>query len=235
MEEVTPTKPESSKNGLVIIIILFLIVLVGIGSFLLWFFMFKKSAEGGDCNSTSDCKNDLNCVNEICSSGSKGSPCNTKADCNTDFCINEVCTDGIVGDSCVTYKDCQKGLLCTEEVCSNVPDYSKYFSEIKISKMKIGSPPGPDNIPVETTTFTDGDALEIDFIGVVPTAKGKIYMEIIDSTTGELVFTTENNMDLALTGEDSGFGVSYDADPGQYDLIIYFKGEAIYTTTITRL
>jgi len=243
------------KKSFIIPIIILVILALG---FLGWQFLLKKSAEGGSCKSEKNCQTGLKCINKICSSGKAGSVCLSKADCLTPFCVEGKCTEGKRGDSCAnkadcltnycvnaectegkkddacsTYKDCEKGLFCKKGVCSEPPSYSQYFNKIVISKMKLGMPPGPNNIPVPTTEFETTDAIEIDFVGVKSTAKGEAYYEVIDPITGEVVFTS-SGYKMKLEGRDIGTGSDLPriVGEGEFDLNIYYNDEMVYTTTI---
>lgn len=245
----------TTKVILPIALLIFLLGASGIGG---WYLFLKKNPEGGSCKSDSRCESGLKCVSGVCSSGKAGSVCSQKADCQTEFCVNGKCTEGAKGDACtqktecktnfcvngvctegkkedacVTYRDCEKTLLCQKGVCTARPDYTKYFTKIIVSKMKAGMPPGPNNIPTPTTTFTTKDAIEVDFRGVKSTTVGSYYFEIVDSVTGEVGHTTKW-MNAKLEGRDTGSGTDLQMlVPGTYDLNVYFKEELIYTTQIT--
>ena len=214
-----------------IIIILVVLLILAVGGVAGWYFFIKKSPEGGACINDQKCVTGLKCINKTCSSGQIGSVCSVKSDCKSDFCVSGKCTEGIKGDACTTYKDCTKGLLCQKGACTTPPDYTKYFDKIIISKMKVGMPPGTNNIPVPTTEFKKTDAIEIDFIGVKPATKGDFYYEIVNPTTGEVAFTSINNKQT-LNGRDIGTGSDLPVSPGEYDLNIYFNDELIYTVSI---
>jgi hypothetical protein len=99
--------------------------------------------------------------------------------------------------------------------------------------MKVGSPPGPNNIPTPTTKFTSKDAIEVDFKGVKSTTVGSYYFEIVDATTGEVGHSTKV-MNTRFNGQDTGSGTDLQMlEPGTYDLNVYFKEKLIYTTPIT--
>jgi hypothetical protein len=242
------------KNFIVVGIILIILVLVFVG----WRFLPKKVSEGESCKSDKNCLEGLKCVTNICSSGKTGSPClnksncetafcvgnkcaegkrgdscTTKVDCLTNYCVNGKCTEGKKDDTCSTYKDCEKGLFCKKGVCSEPPSYSQYFNKIVVSRMKLGIPPGPNNIPVPTTEFKTTDAIEIDFIGVKSTTKGEAYYEAIDPITGEVVFTS-SGYKVKLEGRDTGTGSDLPrvVGEGEFDLNIYYDDEMVYTTTI---
>jgi len=242
------------KKFIVVAIILIILILVFVG----WQFLPKKVSEGESCKSDENCLAGLKCVTNICSSGKVGSPCLdksncqtafcvgnkctegkrndpcvTKTDCSTNYCINGKCTEGKKDDACLTYKDCEKGLFCIKGVCSEPPSYSQYFNKIVISKMKIGMPPGPNNIPLPTAEFKTSDAIEIDLIGVKPTTIGEFYYEAVDTTTGEVVFTT-SGYKQKLEGRDTGTGSDLPrvVGKGEFDLNIYYNDEMVYTTTI---
>ena len=218
------------KKSFIILIVVLVILALG---FLGWQFLLKKRVEGGSCKSEKNCQTGLKCINNICSSGKGGSVCLSKADCLTDYCVNGKCTEGKKGDACLTYKDCEKGLFCKKEVCSEPPSYSQYFNKIVISKMKLGIPPGPDNMPIPTTEFKTTDAIEIDFSGVKSTTKGEAYYEAIDPITGEVVFTS-SGYKVKLEGRDisTGSDLPRVVGKGEFDLNIYYNDEMVYTTTI---
>jgi hypothetical protein len=243
------------KKSFIIPIIILVILALG---FLGWQSLAKKSAEGGSCKSDNNCQTGLRCINNICSSGKAGSvcvnktdcltpfcvegkcaegkrgdSCITKVDCLTNYCVNGKCTEGKKDDTCSTYKDCEKGLFCKKEVCSEPPSYSQYFNKIVVSKMKVGMPPGPNNIPVPTTEFKTTDAIEIDLVGVKQTTIGEFYYEAVDQVTGEVVFTT-SGYKQKLEGRDTGTGSDLPRilGKGEFDLNIYYNDEMVYTTTI---
>jgi hypothetical protein len=215
--------------ALAIIIILVILVL----GFLGWQFLFKKSTEGGSCNFEKNCQAGLKCINNICSSRKAGSVCVSKTDCLTPFCVNGKCTEGKKDDVCLTYKECEKGLFCEKGICSEPPSYSQYFDKIVVSKMKLGMPPGPNNISVPTAEFKTTDAIEIDFVGVKSIAKGEVYYEAIDLITGEVVFTS-SSYKIKLEGRDTGTGSDLPraVGTGEFDLNIYYNDEVVYTTMI---
>lgn len=242
------------KTTLILIVIIIILGALGVGG---WYFLSKKLPEGSACTNSNECETALKCANKICSSGKVNSSCDAKADCKTNFCVSNKCTEGKRNDSCIaktdcstnycingkctegrkddaclTYKDCEKGLFCKNEACSEPPSYSQYFDKIVISKMKP-MPPGPNNIPVPTTEFKTTDALEIDLVGVKPTTTGYFYYEIVDSVTGETVFSTAGNKQK-LIGRDQGTGMILPSNLiGKFDLNIFYNDEAIYTTAIT--
>lgn len=219
------------KNALIAIVIIVILVAAGAAG---WFFLIRKSAEGGRCSNDSRCETGLKCLNQKCSSGQKGSSCTQKSDCQTGYCVNNLCTEGKAGNSCKTYNDCEKGLMCQKSLCAVPPDYSKYFSNVIISKIKPGTGPGPDNPETVTNTFTRADSIEMDFVGVKSTTVGDFYYEIVNSTTGEVSRSSKNEQQLTLSGQDRGTGTSLDnVAPGEYDLNIYFNNELVYTTQIT--
>jgi hypothetical protein len=219
------------KKSFILLIVIIVILALG---FLGWQFLLKKSAEGGPCKSENNCQTGLKCVTNICSSGKAGSACASKADCLTSYCVSGKCTEGKKGDACLTYKDCGTGLFCQKGICSEPPSYSQYFNKIVISKMKIGMPPGPNNMPVPTTEFKTTDAIEIDFTGVKSTAKGEAYYEAINQITGEVAFSSSGNK-MKLNGMDIGTGSDLPRviGAGDFDLNIYYNGEIVYTVTIT--
>ena len=219
------------KNALIAIVIVVILAVAGAAG---WFFLVKKSAEGGHCTNDSRCETGLKCLNQKCSSGQKGSSCTQKSDCQTGYCVNNLCTEGKAGNSCKTYNDCEKGLMCQKSLCTTPPDYSKYFSNVIISKIKPGMGPGPNNPETVTNTFTRADAIEMDFVGVKSTTVGDFYYEIVNSTTGEVSRSSKNEQQLTLSGQDRGTGTSLDnVAPGEYDLNIYFNNELVYTSQIT--
>lgn len=244
------------KKSFIIIIVIIVILALG---FFGWQFLTKKSVEGGTCKSENNCQTGLKCITSICSSGNVGSvcasktdcitpfcvagkctegkkndPCIAKTDCSTNYCVNGKCTEGKKDDACTTYKDCEKGLFCKKGVCSEPPSYSQYFNRIVISKMKLGMPPGPNNIPVPTTEFKTTDAIEIDLVGVKPTTIGEFYYEAVDSVTGEVVFTTSGyKQEVSERDIGTGSDLPNKVGIGEFELNIYFNNELVYTTAIT--
>jgi hypothetical protein len=216
-----------------IVIIIFVVVILAVLGFGGWYFFLRKLPEGTACKSTESCETGLKCANKICSSGELGSGCEIKADCKTNFCVANKCTEGKKDDACLTYKDCEKGLFCKKGVCSEPPSYSQYFNKIVISKMKLGMPPGPNNISVPTAEFKTTDAIEIDFVGVKSTAKGEIYYEAINLITGEVAFTS-SGYKQKLEGRDTGTGSDLPrvVGEGEFDLNIYYNDEMVYTAPI---
>lgn len=163
----------------------------------------------------------------------EGGTCSADANCQAGLkCIINKCSSGKVNSVCATYKDCNTGLYCVKSVCSNPPSYSKYFNRIIISKMKVGAPPGPTNIPVPATEFkASTDAIEID---VEPKAgtTGELYYELINSTTGETAMSSAGNkMKIDQRGGGTGFGIPTGV-VGDFELNIYFNSELIYTTIV---
>lgn len=212
------------------IFVIVIIMVIGVGA---WYFFMRKLPEGAVCNG-GNCETGLKCLNKICSSGIAGSSCEAKTDCKSNFCVNNKCTEGKKDNVCLTYKDCETGLFCKKGTCSEPPSYSQYFSKIVVSKMKVGTPPGPDNLPVITTEFKTTDALEIDFIGVKSTTIGKAYYEVIDQVTGEVLFSS-SGYKIDMQGRDIGTGSDLPRSVGEgvFDLNIYYNDELIYTTVIT--
>jgi hypothetical protein len=99
--------------------------------------------------------------------------------------------------------------------------------------MKIGIPPGPNNIPIPTTEFKTTDGIEIDFVGVKPTTIGEFYYAAINPISGEVVFSTEN-FKQRLEGRDTGTGSDLPrvVGQGEFELNIYFNNKLVYTTSI---
>lgn len=219
------------KKTVITVLVVVVIAVAGFGG---WYFLIKKSPEGGNCTNTARCVQGLNCYNKICSSGKLGSACVAKTDCAGGYCANSKCTDGQKGSSCATYKDCASGLLCQKSACATAPDYSKYFTKVNISKMKPGSPPGPDNPLVATTEFRSGDGITIDFIGVKSTTVGTFKYEVVNSTTGEIAVSSQDRGEVPnFSGRDFGTGTDLSAPTGTYDLNLYLNDTLIYTTPIT--
>lgn len=164
-----------------------------------------------------------------------GEACNAKQICAESLkCINNLCSSGKVSEACVNYKDCQSGLYCIKAACSNPPSYKKYFSKITIAKMKQGTPPGPNNMPVPSTEFKTSDAIEIDVtMATKEAAGGTFYYELINSTTGETEMSTAEYKQKIIQGNwGTGFGIPGNL-VGDYDMNIYFNDELIFTTPIT--
>ena len=227
-----PQKQGGKSVTIILIIFVVLLLLAGLG-FGGWYFFIRKAKEGEACSNDSKCAENLKCLNKICSSGGIGSSCEKKSDCTTNYCVNNICTEGKSGDECSTYKDCQKGLFCTKSICSEPPSYSEYFDKIIVAKIKPGSPPGPNNIPVPTTEFLVTDGFELDFVGVKSTTVGYVYYEFVDSVSGETLFSSEFNKQK-LEGDNLGMGSDFPKGvEGELDLMIYFNDEVVYSVPIT--
>jgi len=227
-----PQKQGGKSVTIILIIFVVLLLLAGLG-FGGWYFFIRKAKEGEACSNDSKCVEDLKCLNKICSSGGISSSCEEKTDCQTNYCVSNVCTEGKSGDECSTYKDCERGLFCTKSICSEPSSYSQYFDKIVIAKTKVGSPPGPNNIPVPTTEFLVTDGIEIDFAGVKSTTVGYVYYEFVDSVSGETLFSTQGNKQK-LEGDDLGMGSDFPRGvEGELDLMIYFNDEVVYSVPIT--
>lgn len=230
-EENVMRRPNSGGKAWVWIVIIALLIILGA---LGWYFFLRKSVESGKCATSKNCESGLICAAGVCSSGKVGSTCSAKADCKTGYCVNQKCTEGKAGGVCVASKDCSSGLFCPKSLCAALPDYSKYFSKVVISKIKPGSGPGPNNPITVTSTFTTADAIEMDFYGVKSTTVGEYYYEIVNLTSGEVVRSSKNEEQLTFNGQDRGNGTALDnVAPGEYDLNIYFKGELVYSTQIS--
>lgn len=218
------------KKILIVLVVVILIGAIGFGG---WYLFLKKNGEGGSCANDSKCQEGLKCINKICSSGKAGSACDQKSDCKTQFCVSGKCTEGKAGDTCVTYKECAEGLFCQKSICAAPPNYSKYFSKVIISKMKTGMPPGPNNVPVESTVFSATDGIEVDFRGVKPTTVGNYYYEFVDAVSGEVVISSKDRQELNFAGGDTGFGTDLVIlKAGTYDLNIYFNNELVFSSPI---
>jgi len=188
------------------IVIVLVLAIIGTGA---WFFFLKKSDEGDKCRNTNQCVTGLNCLRHQCSSGKSGSVCNA-------------------------HKDCQTDLTCQQNACTTKVDYTQYFSSVEISKMKPGTPPGPNNPLTVTNSFTTTDGIEIDFKGVKPSTIGDYYVEMVNTDTGEVVNSTKDKMNTAFAGRDIGMGTDLSSMPAaQYDLNVYYQNRLIYTTPIT--
>jgi len=224
-------KPSTGGKAWIWIVVILLLIVIGVGG---WYYFIRKSPEGGKCSLAANCESGLTCGAGICSSGKVGSTCSAKTDCKTNYCVSQKCTEGKAGDACQAYADCASGLFCLKDSCSTPADFTKYFNNVIISKIKPGTGPGPNNPETITTTFTTADAIEIDFVGVKSTTIGDFYYEIVDRTTGAISRSSKNEQQLTLSGTDRGTGTSLDnVAPGRYDLNIYFKSELIYSTQIT--
>jgi hypothetical protein len=218
-------------NKKIVIIVVFLVlglIILGTGGFTGWYFFIRKSPEGEICKTSSLCAEGTTCISGKCSSGKAGSVCSIKEDCKTAFCASGRCTEGTAGSSCATYKDCVDDLLCKAKVCAIKPSYTKYFDKIEVSQMKAGIPPGPDNIPVPTTTFTSGQAIEVDFYNSKNTT-GEFWVELINIVTGEKEWATDKQ---TITSSRSGTGFQFNG-LGDFDLNVYFNGELVHNVVIT--
>ena len=224
----------SGGGGKTALIVVIVVILVAVAGLSVWYFFMKKSPEGGVCKSAAQCEDGFKCLNKICSSGKTGSSCDQKSDCQSKICAKNICTEGKIGDACTTYGDCGSGLLCKKSACATKPDYSKYFSSVTISKMKPGLPPGPGNPLTVTDKFIVSDAIEIDFGGVKTTTVGAYYIEFVNSTTGEVVRTTQGTMETSFAGRDTGMGTDLGGmTAGSYDVNVYYNNEIVYSVSIT--
>jgi hypothetical protein len=216
-----------------VLITLVVIIVLASGGYAGWFYLIKKSPEGGTCTSQNRCEEGLKCINKTCSSGKTGSACAQTTDCTSKHCVNSTCTEGKKGDTCATYKDCDKNLFCKKSACSEPPSYSQYFDKISIGKIKQGTPPGPNNPIIPASEFKNTDAIEVDFVGVKPTTNGAIYGEVVDQTTGEIILSNSSD-NQKLEGQNRGFGMGLpSATPaGEYDLNVYYNNELILATQI---
>lgn len=120
------------KSSLILIVVIIILVLGFAG----WWFLFKKSGEGGSCVTTKNCLEGLKCINKICYSGKEGDPCNT-------------------------YEDCQEISLCHNSKCLKIserPDeetFNEYFTDIGLGIL----PPGgelPMDLHQNVEIFTRG-------------------------------------------------------------------------------
>lgn len=219
------------KKTIIIISALVIILLIGIGGYAGWSVYLRKLPAGETCRTDNRCVNGLKCLSGKCSSGAIGSFCGTKTDCKLGFCVNSKCSEGKAGDSCSTYKDCQEGLLCKQALCTVKPSYTKYFDKIAVSKIKMGMPPGPNNVPVATTRFARTDAIEIDITDSKNTT-GQFWVELVNPVSGEKIITTDKqHIGSPMAG--TGLGVPGGIESGEYELNVYFNNELVYTTNIT--
>ncbi len=71
---------------------------------------FCSIVDCGQCETSSDCRNDLNCVEGVCATGTapNGDPCTGSRDCSSSICVNET----YCAASCVRDADCQTGDVC---------------------------------------------------------------------------------------------------------------------------
>jgi len=135
---------------------------------------------------------------------------------------------GAVGSRCQTYKDCQKGLLCKDSVCTAPPAYTQYFMKIELQKMKAGMPPGPNNIPVASTTFRVGDGMNVN-LTPKPGVLGTVYSDVNDAVTGEKMMPSQKVKITATQQGQRGWGFEAPNQPGKYELNIYFNDKLIDT------
>ncbi|MFH1054616.1 MAG: hypothetical protein V1744_00825 [Candidatus Altiarchaeota archaeon] len=135
---------------------------------------------------------------------------------------------GAVGSRCQTYKDCQKGLLCKDSVCTAPPAYTQYFMKIELQKMKAGMPPGPNNIPVASTTFRVGDGMNVN-LTPKPGVFGTVYSDVNDAVTGEKTMPSQKVKISAAQQSQRGWGFEAPNHAGKYELNIYFNDKLIDT------
>jgi len=99
--------------------------------------------------------------------------------------------------------------------------------------MKVGIPPGPNNIPVPATKFNNTtDAIEIDFTVKSPEVKGEFYYDLVNAATGEIAMPGANHKQM-IEGHDRGTGSNLPVPPGAYIVNIYFNDELIFSAPIT--
>lgn len=208
----------------IIITVIILLVFVG------WI-AFRKSGEGEGCEYTASCAEGLTCINSKCSSGKSGSFCSKLDDCKTTFCTNNVCSNGKDKEPCNTYKDCDEGYLCTESLCilkAPEPTWPKYFTKIELQKMFAGIPPGPDNVPVNSTVFKKTDGINLD-VALKSGVSGEMYFDVINPISGKVLFTFPKFTASGLLGR----GFPAPEEPGSYQVKVYFKGELVDTIDFT--
>ena len=117
--------------------------------------------------------------------------------------------------------------------CARTEKAAQNFSKIVISKMKVGMPPGPNNIPVPATKFNNTtDAIEIDFTVKSPEVKGEFYYDLVNAATGEIAMPGANHKQM-IEGHDRGTGSNLPVPPGAYIVNIYFNDELIFSAPIT--
>jgi hypothetical protein len=205
---------------LIILFSIIIVLLVAIG-----FIAFRKAGEGEQCISTGACGNGLKCINELCSSGNSGSFCSIIDDCKTVFCTNNVCSNGKDNELCNTYKDCDKDYLCEKSLCKKKPPvytWSSYFTKLEMQQMKLGMPPGPDNVPVNAAGFMTTDGINLN-IQMKSGVTGEIYFEIINPVSGLVIFSYPKFEASGLLGR----GFPAPKIPGNYQLKIYYKNELV--------
>lgn len=199
-------------------VIIVLLIIVG-------FIVFRKAGEGEQCQYAGACQADLMCINGLCSSGKSGSFCDKIADCVTAFCTNNVCSDGKDGELCNTYEDCNADYLCEKSKCKKKPpvySWPSYFKKLEMQKMKAGMAPGPDNIPVNASEFRATDGINLN-IQTKSGVSGEVYFEMINSVTGQVIFSYPKFEASGLLGR----GFPAPKELGDYQLKIYFKGELV--------
>lgn len=109
-----PKQLFNAGSGKIILVILGVVIAVGAGA---WFFLGQKAAEGAACASDSKCRDGMECINKVCSSGKIGSVCNSKDDCLVKFCAGGRCSGGLPGEACLNKSDCSSG-FCVNGFCA---------------------------------------------------------------------------------------------------------------------
>jgi hypothetical protein len=94
--------------------------------------------------------------------------------------------------------------------------------------MKAGMPPGPNNIPVASTTFRVGDGMNVN-LNPKPGISGIVYSDINDAVTGEKMMPSQKVKILAAQQGQRGWGFEAPNKPGKYELNIYFNDKLIHT------
>ncbi|MFA6547504.1 MAG: hypothetical protein WCT11_00995 [Candidatus Magasanikbacteria bacterium] len=140
-----PTKSGGVKKAILIIlgaILLFIIFCAGCLFTLDKLIKLSEPAEGSKCSDSLPCKNELKCIGTTCSSGKKGSYCESKTDCSTPYCVENVCRE-----------DIKVGIYVDEE-----PKNPNNLKKIKIAVITVGMTDG--NLTVDN--IKDGFSADID-------------------------------------------------------------------------
>jgi hypothetical protein len=123
-------KLSGGNNSIIIAAVLLLVITVVVGV-LLYFFVFKCNDEGDECSTTSDCCDDLECVDGTCSKKTKTSQTPTNTPTNTPepvaarYCDTWTCSTGkrLISNASTVEYDVGEDDCCRDETCGLWSEY----------------------------------------------------------------------------------------------------------------
>lgn len=112
------------NNEIIIAAVLLLVIAVVVGV-LLYFFVFKCNDEGDECSTTSDCCDDLECVDGTCSKKTKTSQTPTKTPEVAKYCDTWTCSAGkrLISNASTVEYDVGEDDCCVDETCGLWSEY----------------------------------------------------------------------------------------------------------------